>query len=184
MAVCLVLYGASSAAVRGRTWGVALAAAIGVTFLTIWTLGIAPGAFALVGFLALRPFLRMFRHFLAFDRSAAMALAAGAATLGGAAGVAWKAWAHHLFAAVPALLPALHPHHAALAAAAGAAGVAGTLYRHRSLFVRDTSSSVAARVRIGEEHASATTAAVEGEEDEALAELEDEPRRSPNVLRG
>jgi hypothetical protein len=150
VAACLLLLAGSVAGARGRTWGVALAFLIGITFVSIWMLGIAPGWFALVGLLAARPFARMFRHFLRFDWGAAAMLASGATVLGAALGVAWKAFAHDLFAALPLLIPSLEPHHGALVAAIGAAGTVAAIRQARQEKKTATAETepVATRVRI------------------------------------
>lgn len=121
VAACLLLLAGANAAVRGRTWGVALAFLIGITFVSIWALGIAPGWFALVGLLAIRPFARLFRNFVRFDWQAAALLTSGATILGTAGAVVWKTFAHELFAAFPLLVPSFSPHHGFAVIAIGAA---------------------------------------------------------------
>jgi hypothetical protein len=174
VAASLLLLAASSAAVRGRTWGVAVAYLIGITFMTLCGLGIAPLFFALLGALAIRPFARVFRHLLDFDRGAAATLAVGATALGGAAGLAWKGFAHSLFNAFPAFVPSLYPHHGWLVAAIGAASTLLILRQHRAA-PRERGET---RTRVSEDAETHVRIAedAETEADEAI-DHEAEPRR-------
>lgn len=149
VAACLFLLAGSAAGAHGRTWGVALAFLLGITFLGICALGIAPPMFALLGFLAIRPFVRMFRHFLQFDRSAAILLASGAAGLGAAGALAWKSYAFDLFAAIPMLAPSLHPHHAFFVLAIGGAASVAGLLQSRSSSRESAAEPTAPKVRVG-----------------------------------
>ncbi|MFO0738296.1 MAG: hypothetical protein U0270_20555 [Labilithrix sp.] len=150
VAACLVLLAASAAGSRGRTWGVALAFPLGVTFLGICALGIAPPWFALLGLLAIRPFMRMWRHFFAFDRGATVLLTSAATALGAAGAVAWKTYAHALFQAVPALVPSIYPHHGVLVLAIGALASVAGLLQGRAEERADAAQPAAARVRIAD----------------------------------
>ncbi len=80
-------------------------------FTGVWALGIAPPWFALVGFLAARPFARLFSHFYRFDRGAAMMLAVLGVGVGSAGAFAWKQFAFDLFSTFPSLIPSAYPHH-------------------------------------------------------------------------
>jgi hypothetical protein len=187
VAASILLLLAAHAAQRGRTWGVGLSFALGVTFAGLWALGIAPIWFAIVGVLAARPFVSLFRHFSRFDRGAAALLAVLAAGLGGLAAVAWQHYALALFRAFPFLTPSAYPHHglAVLAMIAGAFAVrklSSEADPERAADDRhvegDASVIEHARVRVSTDEADGL------EEADALAELESEldphqPRRNP-----
>lgn len=184
VAASLLLLGATFAARRGRTWGVAAAFTVGVTFLGLWSQGVGTPWFALVGILAVRPFLRLFRHFLRFDRGAATLLAAVATALGIGGAVAWKAYAFALFEAFPALMPSLYPHHGmAIAAMLGGIGVASHLLHRRPAAatgaVAPEEALPEARVRIAADEPEPTEQRVALEELEA--ELESERDYAPRA---
>lgn len=171
VAASLLLLTGAYAASRERTWGVALSYMLGVTFVGIALLGVAPAWFGILGFLAIRPFARMFRHLLRFDRGAALLLASGASLLGIAGAMGWKGFALDLFAAFPALVPSLHLHHLPLVATVGAVASFLALRRVRA---EEREAVPFTRVRIAPE----APAVAELEDEEAAAELEEAaPRR-------
>ncbi len=104
LAAVLVI-AATMAAQRGRTWGVALAFAVGVWFPVAFLIGIAPVWFLVVGAAAAWPFLQLWRSFARFDRGAATTLAAMATVTGVAGALTWKSIAFPLMKAFPVLAP-------------------------------------------------------------------------------
>ncbi len=171
VAASVVLLVAVHAAQRGRTWGVALSATVGITFAGLWALGIAPLWFVLVGLLALRPFGRLWPIFARFDRGAAVALAALVTGVGTLGALAWKAWAVDLFRAFPLLEPSVYPQHGiALLALAGGGLVARHLLRPKApVAQQDEASAEPARVRVATEQALSSA-----EDAVAMEELESE----------
>ncbi len=119
----LMIVGAR-AALRGRSWGVALAFAAAMWFPAAFLLGMAPAWFLLVGALGARPFARAWGAFRTFDRGAAAALAGLATGAAGLAAVFWKMAAPWLFWNVAALRPGIEPAHGLALAALATAGVA------------------------------------------------------------
>lgn len=171
VAACLLLLAGTWAGARGKTWGVTLAFLVGITFVSIWMLGIAPGWFALVGLLAIRPFVRLFRHFLRFDWAAAALLASGTTVIGAAAAVAWKAFAIDLFNAFPLLVPSFEPQHGLAVAGIGAAATLMAVRHWRDAEIRVATEPE--RVRIAAFGETAETAPAELELlDEELLEKE------------
>ncbi len=107
----LLLIAGTIAAERGKTWGVALAFAVGMFFPVAFLIGIAPVWFVAVGLAAAWPFMQVWRGLARVDRGAAMLLAGLATTFGAGGAVAWKALSWPLIKLFPALAPGIYPQH-------------------------------------------------------------------------
>ena len=169
-AASILLLVATIAAHRGRTWGVALSFTLGVTFAGVALLGIAPMWFSLVGILAARPFLRMLRHFVRFDRGATAVLATLAAGAGALGAVAWREYAFSLFQAFPSLRPSLHPHHGLVLLGMVVSAVVGSRLLRGPRVVEEATATTRIRIDEGVRVAGVTPA----DDAAALAELESE----------
>ena len=121
------------AALRGRTWGLALSLASAAAFPVAWAIGIAPFWFVWVGAIGALPFILASHALKRFDRQATTLLAALAVSAGGLTAVAWKYFAWDLFAMFPFLWPSWAPNHGLAVLALLGAGVAGGVAQHRHL---------------------------------------------------
>lgn len=113
----LLLVVGATAALRGRTWGVALSFASAVAFPVAWAIGIAPIWFVSVGVIGALPFLMASSALAKVDRQATALLAVLAAGGGTLAAIVWKAVAWETFRAFPALSPSGLPNHGVLVTA-------------------------------------------------------------------
>ncbi len=112
--VSLLLIGGATAAMRGRTWGVALSLAAAIWFPAAALVGIAPPWFMFVGVAGVMPFVRLLPAFARFDKKATALLVMIAATLGTAGAIAWKQTAVTVFTHIPLLRPSLYANHGLL----------------------------------------------------------------------
>ena len=168
--VSVLLIVAARAAMRGRTWGVGLALAAGVWFTSAWAIGIAPMWFAIVGVLAVVPFMKTWRALARFDQGATALLAGIAAVSGAFVAIAWKKVAWSLFMSVPLLRPSAEAQHGLALTALVAAALATAVHLRR----KDE------RVRIAESASSTPLLRVaEPASDEAEEEQEEQKSFAP-----
>lgn len=104
-----LLVAGAAAALRGRTWGLALSLTSAAAFPVAWMIGIAPFWFLGVGFAGALPFVLASDALRRLDRQATMLLAGIAATAGAAIAVTWKLIAWSVFGAFPAVWPSFVP---------------------------------------------------------------------------
>lgn len=164
----LLLVVGATAALRGRTWGVALSFASAVAFPVAWAIGIAPIWFVGVGVIGAMPFVLASSALDRVDRNATALLAILAAGGGALAAIVWKVVAWETFRAFPSLTPSGLPHHGALVTALLTFAMVTIAMGSRG----SRGSRVAApdRVRIGAVDASTSREAEAEAEGEADAE--------------
>ena len=155
-----LLFVGAAAALRGKTWGVALAFGQAIAFPVAWLIGIAPPWFCLVGLAGVLPFLHLARAFARFDRSATAILASVTAAGGALGAIAWKESAWTVFNLFPSLYPSATAQHGIALAVLVALGlvVAKKHLREDPARVR-----IGAAVRVAEEPAAALLEADEVE---------------------
>jgi hypothetical protein len=129
LASVLMMVGAT-AALRGRSWGIALGLAAAAAFPVAFAIGIAPAWFCLVGAAGALPFVLASRAFARFDKTATVLLAALAGSAGALGAVAWKQYAWDIFEMFPSSLPSREAQHGlALVAVLASTAVAMRLGR-------------------------------------------------------
>lgn len=174
----LLLIVGATAALRGRTWGTALAFASAVAFPVAFAIGIAPLWFVFVGLIGALPFILASGALARFDRRATAWLAGIAAGLGASGAIAWKLVAWDLFAAFPSLRPSVFPQHGLAVLGLLVFGMFAIVAASRSTAQsrKQALASPSSRVRIAdgaaEDHAAAEAEA------EAAAEASEEKRES------
>lgn len=160
------------AAMRSRTWGVALTFATATTFTAAALLGIAPAWFLGVGAVGALPFLLSSESMARFDRQATTWLAALASGAGAALAVAWNVVAWSVFVTVPALAPTRFVSNGLAATAVlalGAVALVAQRERERRLRVAEPQP-----LRIAEVASSQARAAPDSDEEDD--EVADAPR--------
>lgn len=120
-----LLIGGATAALRGRTWGVALALLSASAFPVAWAVGIAPAWFLGVGVVGALPFILAAPALRRLDRTATAVLASLAMLVGAAVAVTWRVAAWDVFRAYPAVWPSSFAQNGWSVLALFAAGVAG-----------------------------------------------------------
>jgi len=159
----LLLIGGATAALRGRTWGVALSLAVAAAFPVAWAVGIAPFWFVGVGVIGALPYVLSWDALARLDRRATVLLASMAASAGALVAVTWKLVAWEVFQAFPSLWPSRSPQHglavtALLTIGVIAAVVFGRRYRRQQVRVGTPD-----RVRVRQAAHQAFSAAAEAE---------------------
>jgi hypothetical protein len=146
----MLLVGGATAALRGRTWGVALSLLSAAAFPVAWAVGIAPFWFVFVGLVGALPFYLSAPALRRVDRQATGVLATLAVLIGGAVAVTWRVAAWDIFSAFPAVWPSRYAQNGWVVLALLAAGVAAFVAQglgYRRAPVRVASGE---RVRVGE----------------------------------
>lgn len=158
--VSLLLIGGASAAIRGRTWGIALSLAAAAWFHVAAAIGIAPPWFILVGMLATMPFMHVVRPMARFDGKATAVLGLIAAALGAAGAIGWKLGFVTIVTQIPQLRPSFHANHGLLLALLGT-----VVFANRARLVGGWeppgARAGAARVRVAEDDATSVARAGE-----------------------
>lgn len=88
VAASVALLVGAGAGLRGRTWGVLLAAVSGMSFLGAWAVGIAPPEYIGIALAGFAPMLAVSPRLFGFDAKAATVAVALAVAIGAAAALA------------------------------------------------------------------------------------------------
>lgn len=145
----LLLITGATAALRGRTWGVALSLASAAAFPVAWALGMAPSWFLGVGVIGALPFALASEAMARRDRGATTLLALIAGTCGALTAVAWRLFvSSDAFLALPSLWPSSYPQHGLAVTALLAAGVFAVLAQVRRARLEPVRIGDAERVRV------------------------------------